>query len=155
MNKVWHYTVWAYLPEIVKWGELFPSNAGAPGEKPALWFSAHQCWEPTATKAAISRAGKLIHLSLDEQLQHGGGIRFGLRRDDTRLLDWRAACKAIGTPARMRTALERTGRKQGGNPAHWFATTAAIPLSQLQLQVWRDGWNDAVANEAVGEWEGR
>jgi hypothetical protein len=81
---VYHYTAWAKLFAIVVSGELRPSAAGAPGERPLLWFSAHGTWEPTATKL-LNVAGKIIEINFDEMVERFGAIRFGLRANDPAL----------------------------------------------------------------------
>jgi hypothetical protein len=147
MKKVWHYAPWAYLPEIVQSGSLLASNAGTAGERPMLWFSAHQVWEPTATKLLRAPDGKLIPMTFAQQAQSFGCIRFGLPAHDVRLLPWSDACFIAGTRARARRALERTGRLQHANPDQWFATIESLALSELHFQVWLDGWRDATSSE--------
>jgi hypothetical protein len=146
MNMVWHYAPWAYLPAMVEFGALRGSNAGAPGEVPMLWFSANQQWEPTATKCAANNPNgtDLFVMTFKQQAERFGCIRFGLAADDSRLLNWKAACAAAGTLRDKRRGLVRVGIKKGANPAHWFATAATIPLAELDFQVFLDGrWQDA------------
>lgn len=146
MSKIlWHYTVAGYLPAIAGYGLLLGSNAGAPDERPMLWFSANQKWEPTATKGVLTPTGKYRQLTFDELVDSTGCIRFGLPADDTRLMDWKSACAFAGTPRRLREAMERIGTRDGAQPSHWFGTGEAIPLEQLRLQAWADGWRDADA----------
>ncbi len=145
MKMVWHYTPWACLPRIVDTGALRGSNVGAPGELAMLWFSANPQWEPTATKMLIDKTGKILQMTFTQQVVRAGCIRFGLPAGDLRLLDWRAACTAAGTPRATRRNLETVGKSSGGNPAHWFATIAQVPLNELCLQVWTNGWIDATS----------
>jgi hypothetical protein len=142
---VWHYAPWAYLPAMVKFGALRGSNAAAAGEVAMLWFSANQQWEPTATKMMRNSAGALVFLTFKQQVQMFGCIRFGMAADDCRLLNWKAACNYAGTPRETRRGLERVGKKAGADTAHWFATAAIIPLTELHFQVWADGWRDATS----------
>lgn len=143
MHYVWHYAPMSGLPAITASGALIGSNSGAPGERAMLWFSAHQTWEPTATKMVRTRAQELVQLTFEQQAQTLGCIRFGLPAEDPRLLDWKAACDVAGTPRATRRALERAGRKQGADPAQWFATTSAVRLDELRLQAWGADWQDA------------
>ena len=145
MNMVWHYAPWAYLPAMVESGALRGSNTGAEGEAPMLWFSANQQWEPTATKMIRNSAGATVSMTFKQQVQMVGCIRFGMGADDCRLLDWKAACAFAGTTRDSRRALERVGKKKGADPAHWFATAAPIPLTELYFQVWADGWRDSTS----------
>ena len=144
MAYVWHYAPWATLPAMVESGALRGSNAGAPGETPMLWFSAHQKWEPTATKVMGTPQG-VVQLTFKQQVERFGAIRFGLAANDSRLLDWSASCAAAGVPVDERNVLEARGRLKGANPAHWFATSATIPLSELYFQVWAGRWSDATS----------
>lgn len=134
VNKVFHYAPGVYLKAIVSCGCLRPSNAGAPDEPALLWFSAHPHWEPTATKITYGPAG-LRRLSFAEQFRTLGCIRFGLDAQDPRLLTWPEAARRAGMPRKTRIALEEVGRQLGANPQHWFATTCAVPLSELTLEI--------------------
>jgi hypothetical protein len=116
-----------------------------------LWFSAHPHWEPTATKNTVSKDGTLRRLSFDEQVQHGGCIRFALSAEDARLMNWEAACATAGTPRDMRRELERRGRSIGANHAHWFATAVPIALRELQLQVYVGFWGNAEATSEMAQ----
>jgi hypothetical protein len=150
MAMVWHYAPWAYLPAMVEYGALKGSNAGAQNEVAMLWFSANQQWEPTATKL-ISVAGGWVQMSFEQQAQRFGCVRFGMAADDFRLLDWASACKVAGTQREHRRALERAGKKQGAKPAHWFATIADVPLSELHFQVWANRWCNATSLQDMSE----
>ena len=143
MNMVWHYAPWARLPAIVESGVLRGSNAGADGENPMLWFSANQQCEPTAIKM-VRAQGKLVQLTFEQQAETLGFIRFGLPDNDYRLLNWRASCAVAGTPRETRRTLEKVGKRQGGNPGHWFAVSSEIRLNELRFQVWlADQWCSA------------
>lgn len=153
-NLVWHYAPWSYLHRIVKSGALLGSNAGAPEEKPMLWFSANQHWEPTATKLMKNGSGGILQLTFAQQVKHAGCIRFGLAAEDPRLFNWKEACVIAGTKREMRRALEMAGKRQGANPAHWYATPAAVPLSELVFQVWDGKWQDATSPQDMATvWE--
>lgn len=149
---LYHYTVWAKLPAIVASGELRPSAACAPNEKPLLWFSAHPAWEPTATK--LLRVGdRALGISFKEMADRYGAVRFGFPGDDARLLDWRSACRFAGTPSVARKSLEKVGRAKGANPAHWFAVTTALSLQELSFEVWiNDRWHLAEPTAMAQAW---
>ncbi len=87
----------------------------------------------------------MFSLSFAQQVEHVGCIRFGMPADDPRLLNWKAACTAAGTPRDVRRALEKVGEKMGGSSAHWFATIATVPINELSFQVWINGWFDATS----------
>lgn len=72
---------------------------------------------------------------------------------DPRLLTWKAACLAAGTPRDDRRAMERAGKKRGGDPGQWFAIATPVPLSELRLEVFIDGkWMPANADEMAEAW---
>ena len=148
-KEVFHYAPAAYLPRILQSGHLRPSNAGAPKERPLLWFSTRQDWEPTATKMKWDPQRGLQHMTFAEQLATVGCIRFALPANDERLLTWIKACKVAGTPARLRQVMELSGRLQGGDPANWFAVTCEVPLLDLRLEVLR-GSKWRCADDLVG-----
>jgi hypothetical protein len=149
---VYHYTAWAKLPAIVASGELRPSSAGAPGEKPLLWFSANPRWEPTATKLRVL-AGRVFRMSFAEMEERFGAVRFVLPRNDPRLMKWASACRYAGTPTAPRLALERAGRLQGANPAHWLAIKSSLAVEALGFHVCVEGrWCAADPNEMATVW---
>lgn len=139
---VWHYAAWMRLPTIVESGELTCSSVGAPNEQPMLWFSAHQQWEPTATKMVKTKTG-FRPLTFRQQAEQFGCIRFGLSAWDLRLKSWREACVFAGTPRASVHALERAGKSRGGVPAQWYGSAVSIALDNLRFQVWMDEWLDA------------
>jgi len=50
-SLVWHYTLLTKLQMILNDGLIKPTDVMIdPREKPAVWFSSNQAWEPTATK---------------------------------------------------------------------------------------------------------
>lgn len=130
VETVFHFAPWIKLAAIVKSRSLLPSNAGAAGEKPLLWLSANQQWEPTATKMVSSKRGPRL-LSFDEQVDRFGCVRFGLDASDRRLLSWSNACKVADIGREERRRLERTGKRLGADPADWFAVAASLPLCEL------------------------
>ena len=113
---LWHYTAGVYVPRIVNDSLLKPTNVGAPKERPLLWFSSHQAWEPTSTKMVRSQYGKARVLTFEEQARQFGCVRFGLPIEDPRLMDWPTACQFAGTPPSMRLKLERYGAGLGAMP---------------------------------------
>jgi hypothetical protein len=152
VDAVAHYTPWAYLPRIVESGELRPSNAGADNERPILWFSANPQWEPTATKLWHTPNG-VKRLSFSQMEARVGAARFVLSGRDPRLMDWKTACAVAGTTREQRQALERTGRKSGADPLHWYGVESPVPLSDLQCHVLVEGkWKSADVAEMAKVW---
>lgn len=132
-DRFFHYTVGLKLQPILDAGELRPSNAGAPNERPLLWFSLHPRWEPTATKLVVTPQG-VRRLTLSQQRdQLGGCLRFELSPSVVPLLlPWADACRAAGTSRDERRALERVGKRRGGDPKQWYAHVASVSLADCK-----------------------
>lgn len=140
---VYHYAPWVTLRAIAESGELRPSNAGAPDERPLLWFSRHRKWEPTATKMLTSDAGP-VRISRAEHEHRFGCIRFALPADDPRLMDWPSACQRAGISDDERATMEHRGRLLGANPSDWLAIDGAVPLAEVEFHAWLAGrWGRA------------
>ena len=152
---LWHYTAWEHLAAICESGALKRTNVGAEGEAPMLWFSSQQQWEPTATKLVVDSARRVQRLTFQQQVELFGCVRFGLASDDSRILDWKAACALAGTPGKLKRKMEAYGQSVGANPAHWFATAVDVPLPGARFQVWLGQWHDADATEMAVVWKNR
>jgi hypothetical protein len=152
-NPVHHYAPCSYLPRIAKSGVLRPSNAKADSEKPLLWFSANQRWEPTATKMWADKSGNIVRLSLEQQLELVGCCRFTLTADDSRLMPWAIACKFAGTSFTNKRKMEAAGLRLGARPLDWLAIDGEIPLTELGFSVF-DGraWHPADIAETAKSW---
>ena len=132
----YHYSALVTLPQIDASGYLRPSNAGgAADETPLLWFSKNQRWEPTATKLVMTSSGP-VKLTLAEQLEQFGCIRFGLPFDDPRMMDWRKACKVASISTAERKSLETVGKQDGALPSDWFAVKEIIYLNEVSFEVY-------------------
>jgi hypothetical protein len=61
---------------IVKDGVIRPATEGVPpGERPAVWFSIHPTWEPTATKALRDPKTGEVHRATWKEMQRHGPVR--------------------------------------------------------------------------------
>jgi hypothetical protein len=129
MTLVYHYTsVSQHLQLILDSGELRPSNAGGSENEPALlWFSRNRIWEPTAGKAVLHH-GKIKLLNMRQQHESYGCARFGIAGDDPRLMEWREACQYAGIGRDERRAMERSGKKRGGDSSDWLAVSSTISV---------------------------
>ena len=138
---VWHYTTGTKLPLILSSGELRPSGVQSPGEKPILWFSRNQVWEPTSAKAILLDNGQRI-LSKDENVVLCRGLyRFGMQPD--RLHPWPKIGRKARMHPRIRHGLELAGYQQGSKPSDWLGTTVAIPLERVTVQfLEEEQWED-------------
>ena len=154
MTCIHHYTACVKLSMIHSTGHLQPSNAAADRERPLLWFSTNQRWEPTATKSCV-QGGSIVLLTLSQQLNIFGCCRFSLPASDPRLMSWEAACRFAGTGYTLRRQMEVAGRRLGARPLHWFALAGAVDLSDLGFSVF-DGqnWQPADISKTAEAWKG-
>jgi hypothetical protein len=141
----WHYTTGIHYGHIVASGELRPAAIGVkPPEKPVLWFSLNQDFEPTACKAVRDESGAIRRLSKEDTQVLGEGLyRFGV---PARLLHpWPKLARKARMTTETQRLLEREGIRQGANPILWCGLTSnPIPLAKcVKIQrsimgVWTD-----------------
>jgi hypothetical protein len=128
----WHYTSGRCAIQIVQTEVILPATENVPrGEKPAVWFSLNQSWEPTATKGILDPlTGSRRFATMDEMARLAGGCyRFGI--DPSRLLCWSAL--KVKTRMRPKTvrALERVAYKFRSNPSDWMGAMEAVSLRDV------------------------
>ena len=131
-HLAWHYTSGQCAIQIVESELILPVFENVPrNEKPAVWFSLNQSWEPTATKGILdSISGKRRNATMDEMERLAGGCyRFGL--DPSRLLCWSALKVKTRMRPKMVRALERVAYQVGSDPSHWMGTTEAVSLRDV------------------------
>ena len=139
-NLVWHYTTGEKFLRIAESGMLLPTGIGVtPPEKPVLWFSRHQFFEPTAVKAVMER-GRPRRCGIAEMRELGGGlVRFGYAQE---LLHGDSALRAVAKISRaVWRRLQKEARVQGGNPADWFGTLESLHIADLVIDVMDDTMN--------------
>jgi hypothetical protein len=146
----WHYTVDARFRMIVADRLLKPAIAFLSWrEKPAVWFSTHRVWEPTASKARRTQDGRLVRLTREETMALGGGlVRIGVA-PETAPHDWQAYRRLSGVDPRVASGLAKAARAQGADPRQWYVSFEAVPASQwIAVEIWEaGGWSP-------GSWEG-
>ena len=128
----------AYLPRVIESGEIRPATLYVPkNERPAVWFSLDQNWEPTAQKAWTDEAGAFIRLGMEGTHQHCGGLaRIGVALE-TCPHDWRAFKRLSGARAGMLRHLDKVGRAQGADPANWRVSFDPVPQRfWIAIEVW-------------------
>lgn len=131
---VWHYTVGALMDPIRAAGELACATENVPpGEKPVLWFSARQHWEPTANKGFTGSDGVQRLLSFEETIAYGkGGYRFGVAPEG--LIPWRLIPEQSGMSDQMKLGLVRSAKSVGADPSFWYGSMTPIPISNCVVQ---------------------
>lgn len=131
----WHYTTGEKFLAIVKHGFLMPATAHINvGERPVLWFSLQQHWEPTAQKASRAADGTITRLGMAGTYSRGGGlVRFGIPAEIT--TPWPALGKKAGIASRVMENLEHTGVLQGATPSLWCGVLAPVPVAACIVDV--------------------
>lgn len=134
---IWHYTSSESFISIANDGLVLPTTLYVPaGERPIVWFSTEDFWEPTATKKC-SLTGKM--LTLDEMLKHEVlPVRIGVnptvaphRWSDLKLLS--------GINPDTARALASSGKQMGANPSRWRGTFEAVPAEKWEAVEYYNG----------------
>jgi hypothetical protein len=130
----WHYTTGEKFIPIVESGELRPATAYVPdSEKPILWFSTHQYFEPTAQKSWVDESGSRL-LSIPELFKLAGGlIRFGYPKRE--LLRGGALRRGANMDSAIWAGLKVAAQAQGGNPDDWWGCLGPVPVQSCVVEV--------------------
>lgn len=130
----WHYTTGQKFPSIVAAGYLFPSTGLlTPGERPVLWFSLRQDFEPTARKANLVD-GQLRVMSVEETFSTCGGlVRFGVKPRD--LMTGEKLRTRARIPLHVWKSLVAAGRRQKADPNLWFGFLGSFPIEETVIDV--------------------
>src|SRR5258708_39361054 len=103
---IWHYTVGNNFASIYHSGEIQPATAYiAAGEKPIVWFTTEEFWEPTVTKGRRRPDGTIEDLGMDAL--HAAGFmlwRIGVA-PETAPYTWSELKKLSGMPSNVATQL--------------------------------------------------
>ena len=128
---LWYYTTGQKLSQIMEAGELQPARIGtARKEKPAVWFSANQEWEPAANLPWQDPGGSQLRLSKDQSYVLGGGLaRIGVAPEEAPH-DWKAFKRLSGISSSVAKELYNAAIQAGSRPAQWFASFDAVPRSK-------------------------
>lgn len=134
---LWHYTVGASLPDILRSGELRPSGGGRVGELPAVWFSLRQGWDPgvgLGTLAERLRITPEMAAAIDGALDGVSSIE-GLRDPARRAALVRALEGPVIWPAEL-GGLARIGVEPESVPLTWgdFVSAGGLDASVAEIQ---------------------
>lgn len=132
----WHYTTAQKYQLIQQSRLLLPAHIGvAYPERPILWFSTNQAYEPTALKPLSDDRGNIIRmLSVKELYDMAGGlVRLGcsvraLKQGDN-------LRKASRMPLTIWKHLQQTGKRQKANPADWWGHIGTMPLEEVTVEI--------------------
>lgn len=141
---VWHYTSGDCLECILADGEIRVAEGNIEArERPAVWFTTRQTFEPTAVKC-ISKNGRLGVATPEEMdLLAGGHARIGVAARLVRL-GWTYHVNRSGISRRTARALATYGEEIGSEPNEWRVFYGCVPSGMWsRVQVMRDGqWID-------------
>jgi hypothetical protein len=141
MKTPWHYTYGPHFDEICQTGVILPATLFVfPPEKPVVWFSIEETWEPTVWKIHNGR-----ELKFDGIVAEFSAFRISPNDVGRKLLHhYRHLERLAKTPTNMRKHLEKEGRARGANPGFWFFSLEPITLDLWEsIQVFEDGrWID-------------
>jgi hypothetical protein len=138
VKKVWHYTTARRLAAILQAGELrFAAGLLPKGEKPVVWFSSNEEWEPTANIPLRQPDGRMAIATKDATcLLEGGLARIGVACE-TAAHDWEAYKRLSGITPKHAREMYKAAIAQGARPGQWFANFEPVPRSQwLAVEVW-------------------
>jgi hypothetical protein len=125
---LWHYTTGKNFISILRDRYIMPATAGVPrGEKPIVWFSANEYWEPTASKMLRAPDGSLKNLTMGETGMYGKGlVRIGVDRT-TAPHGWDRLRKLSGMSRQISQGLLQAAARNGAKPQEWFGTFDPVP----------------------------
>lgn len=128
---VWHYTTVRCLGMIRASGFIFPATVRIePQEKPVVWFSANQEWEPTATKLYVGSDGETRAATRQEMIEADGGLaRLGIPPDQA--VPWWKIKKTAKIPNRVWRGLIISAKQDGASAKDWCAVVGSLPLNKI------------------------
>lgn len=131
MSMLWYYTTVQELGRIMEGGELRPAAIGrSKKEKPAVWFSANQEWEPAANMPWQGPDGSQLRLTKDQTYVLGGGLaRIGVA-PEVAPCDWKAFKQLSGISSKAAKELYNAATQAGSRPVQWFASFENVPRSK-------------------------
>lgn len=135
---LWHYTPLVHIPHIIADKRIKTADAAIDvGEKPAVWFSANQLWEPTAGKRWRRPDGNVHLLSMHETHSLGQGpVRIGVSRD-TAPHNWDAFRRLSGVSKKTAGYMKKAGYARGARISEWFVTFNPVPIELwVAVEVW-------------------
>jgi len=136
----WHYTSANNYISIANDGLILPATTYVPvGEKPIVWFSTEQFWEPTSAKACHRPDGTLQLLTLDGMLKRNIlPIRIGV--DSTaapyRWSDLKSLSRMSSETAR---SLASSAKRMGAHPSRWRGTFEAVCVEKWRTIEYYNG----------------
>jgi hypothetical protein len=140
---IWHYTVDRNFCSILTEGLIRPATARVPpGERPIVWFSTEQYWEPTVTKGWLQTDGTIKDLKMGDFLEREIQLfRIGVD-PATAPYRWCDLKSLSGMSSEAAHGLARMAKALGANPSRWRGTFDAVS----------DAWWEAIERFEGGGW---
>ena len=131
----WHYTTGEKYELIKKCGLLLPADIGVTApERPILWFSTHQRFEPTALKPLASAQGIIRMLTMEELRDMAGGlVRFGC--PVTRLKFGENLRKEAKMQSIIWRGLAKSAARVKASQSDWWGYVGSMALAEVTVEV--------------------
>jgi len=144
---LYHYTNLPAGVKIMQEGFLRVTNEM---QNPALWFSKHQVFDPSALKMYKTDVGMRRYKSVQEQAENIGCMRFIYDNSDKNLTNWKDYSILSGLSRHDRRRMEKSYTNEGTKPSDWFCSLEDMDINKMvALEVWIDNWVDAINREAI------
>jgi hypothetical protein len=142
----WHYTTGDHFLSIVTDGVIVPATAFIEAhERPIVWFSANQEWEPTAVKLWQNSDGTLCSLTREQTQEKGHGLaRFGVP-ETVAPHSWPTLKRLSRMRPKKAKKLAIAALAAGSDPLQWRGSFEPVP---------RDKWAAVDVFDDVRGWVG-
>lgn len=149
---LWHYTTGQAIHSILTAARIKPTGIGiAPGEKPIVWFSTEQFWEPTVVKGYREPDGKIVQLGMKGILDRGFGLfRIGVA-PSTAPYRWAELKENSGMPQVHARRLVQLAKQWGANPSRWRGSLETVHSESWTAFEQFDGQQWCPAEGAVSQ----
>lgn len=148
---VYHYTVPDRLLSIIARGLDLATVGLEERERPAVWFTTSEDYEPTARKGLLDEAtGDSRTLSLKAMIVMSGLARVEVE-PEAAPLTWAAWRHGSGARSRVIKGLAASARELGSDIRLWRASFDPIPQDRIiGMDVWHEGAWMRVAERTTG-----
>ena len=129
-KRLFHYTTRYHLNKILESRAIEPAREFIPdSERPAVWLTYRDSWEPTATKGIIDpHTEKRRDATLQEMIKHAGGLVRIEVDPASAPLTWPDFCVASGCARLVLLGLYESAVEKGSDPKQW--RTSFAPISE-------------------------
>jgi hypothetical protein len=130
----WHYTPGVHFSRIMQYGFIRGSTAGVPeNEKPVVWFSLDQRFEPTAKKLLQQDDGTVQALSMEKtHAAYGGLFRFGV--PPKHLMSGDNLRRRANIQRESWNALVKSALRDGASPNLWYGSLDAVAVASCVIE---------------------